>query len=222
MEIKIERQNLFIKMRRMHKRIGGLLLFILLLCGLTGCEGVNTGSVSTSVSTEQSQTLDSREVTLDSTQETKTSSQGAEDSSNDEAEAQTTAETSELSAPAVDRFSLYLSLLNKFLEDVDKILGEESEKTEEEAFSYKNANILVWFDRGEVSKIWTADKTIDFNGAHLGDDIKKFKDVFGEPNQDVKGEAHFGYDGYFLVVQYDTTTGETKAMNLLSEDYGYE
>lgn len=122
----------------------------------------------------------------------------------------------------VDRFDMYLNLLMMTLEEADQALGEESEKTEDESFYYKNQGITLWLDRGFVSQVLIMNSEVSFNGAYVGDDIQKFKDVFNEPSQDINSEAHFNYDNKFLIVQYDTKTGKTVAVYLLSEDYGAE
>ncbi|BCJ99112.1 hypothetical protein [Anaerocolumna chitinilytica] len=184
----------------MRKKIAGMLTLVLVMIAMIGCGMKNTAVGSNTEGEKASVTPSSAEG--EKLSETPTPSEAA-------------AELEE------DRFSLYLSLLMKHQDEINPILGEEPEKTEDEAFDYKKANIRVWFERGDASQIWTIDKTIDFNGAHVGDAIEKFKEVFGEPSQDVNGEAHFGYEGYFLVVQYDTSTKETMSVHILSEDYGY-
>jgi hypothetical protein len=49
--------------------------------------------------------------------------------------------------------------------------------------------------------------------------IQMFKDIFGEPTKDKEGEAHFSYEGIYLVTQYDTTTKEVFGIYLLTEAY---
>lgn len=201
--MKTHNTSAFIRIRRknMGKWVSGMLTLVLVMITMNGCSMKNT-TVGTNTEGEKASVTPSS-AEGEKLSETPTPSEAEEE-------------------PEEDRFSLYSSLLMKHLDEIDRILGETSEKTEEEAFDYKKANIRVWIDRGDASQIWTTDKTIDFNGAHIGDAIEKFIEVFGEPSQDVNGEAHFGYEGYFLVVQYDTSTKEAVRVYLLSEDYGYE
>lgn len=193
--------------------LAGVGILLLLVIAAGGCGTVDS-SVDAGAKQEESSVAPTASV------------EGKEASSKDDAGTPETGDTadktSESQTMEQNRFELYLSLLSQMQEDINQTLGEKPEKTPEEAFDYKAAGIRVWFERGEASQIWIADKTVDFNGARVGDDIGKFKEAFGAPSQDVNGEAHFGYDGHFLVVQYDTGTGETAGVYLLAEDYGYD
>ncbi|HEX3076633.1 MAG TPA: hypothetical protein VHQ24_07210 [Lachnospiraceae bacterium] len=121
-----------------------------------------------------------------------------------------------------DRFTQYLNLLMMTLEDADNALGEESEKTEDESFDYKKNGIRVWVDRGVINQVLITGSDVSFNGAYVGDNVQRFKDIFGEPSQDVNGEVHFSYECTFLVIPYDIETGRTVSVYLLSEDYAEE
>lgn len=191
----------------------GVLIVILLVTAVAGC-----GSVDSSVDAGVKQ--GELSVTPAVSEEGKEAS--TEENTGTIETGGTEDNTSKDNTTEQSRFELYLSLLSQMQEDINQTLGEKPEKTEEEAFDYKKAGIRIWFERGEASQIWTSDRTVDFGGAHVGDDIGKFKETFGEPSQDVNGEAHFGYDGHFLVVQYDTASGETAGVYLLAEDYGYD
>ena len=191
----------------------GVLVVILLVNVLAGC-----GSIDSSV--DAGTKKGELSVTPAVSEEEKEAS--AEENTGTIETGDTEDKTSEDKTTEQSRFDLYLSLLSQMQEGINQTLGEQPEKTPEEAFDYKKAGIRIWFERGEASQIWISDKTVDFGGAHVGDDIGKFKEAFGGTSQDVNGEAHFGYDGHFLVVQYDTASGETAGVYLLAEDYGYD
>lgn len=120
-----------------------------------------------------------------------------------------------------DMLPVYFSILSKTLEESDNIMGETSTKNEEEAFDYSKQNIRVWQERGTISQVLILNPEVNLQGIHVGDSMEEIKAVFGDPTQDTNGEMHFTYGAsQFIVVQYDTTTDESVAIYLLSEDYG--
>ncbi len=123
-------------------------------------------------------------------------------------------------AAAKPGFAVYLDLLGLDRDELIDALGEEPESIDEGGLEFKKAGIRVWFDQDAVSQIFTQRQDIDFNGAKIGDKIDAFKKAFGEPVSDQNGDMHFKYgDNAYISVNYDTDTGETFAVYLLSEDF---
>ncbi len=120
-------------------------------------------------------------------------------------------------------FVKYLKFLGLSKEDLLSTLNEEPTTVDEGGLEFKEAGIRVWFDQinfTTVSQVFTQREDIDFNGAKIGDKIDEFKKVFGDPVSDKNGDMHFKYDeNVYLSVNYDTTTNETFAVYLLSEDF---
>ncbi|SFB72447.1 hypothetical protein SAMN05421780_101113 [Flexibacter flexilis DSM 6793] len=121
-----------------------------------------------------------------------------------------------------NRFDLYISLLFKYDIQVDSILGEESVKgydKYDEFFDYRKNKIRVWLDRGAVYKILTKDKTVDFLGTHIGNNVQSFRKVFGKSRREEKGAVHFNFDGTYIVVKYNPKTKITLGVFIMNEDY---
>jgi hypothetical protein len=62
-------------------------------------------------------------------------------------------------------------------------------------------------------------KEANLNGVKIGENISRFKEVFGKSISDKNGDAHFKYNGVFLSINYDTNTGETYAVYILKNGF---
>ncbi len=98
----------------------------------------------------------------------------------------------------------------------EKMLAAFAEKPgfiDEAGYELKNEGLTVWFEKGSegpiVTQILTKRSDLDFNGAKIGDNIEKFKKIFGDAYFDKGGEAHFKYKNIYLWFNYDSTNGKT-------------
>lgn len=125
------------------------------------------------------------------------------------------------SEPEVNSFEIYFDLLGSSKQDLITDISEKPESVDEGGLDFKETGIRVWFDTdtGIVNQVFTQREDLDFKGAKIGDKTESFQNAFGEPISDQNGDMHFKYkDGYISVV-YDTQTGITFAVYLLSEDF---
>ncbi len=121
----------------------------------------------------------------------------------------------------VNSFEIYFDLLGLGKQDLINDIGEKPEAVDEGGLEFKETGIRVWFhaDTGIVNQVFTQREDLDFKGAKIGDKTESFHNAFGEPISDQNGDMHFKYkDGYISVI-YDTQTGITFAVYLLSEDF---
>ena len=124
-------------------------------------------------------------------------------------------------ATVVDSLKGYISLLGLSKDTLIDTLKEEPVTIDEGGLEFKKAGIRVWFDAkaGTVNQVFTQNKSLDLNGAKIGDNIDKFKEKFGAPVSDNNGDMHFKYGDVFLSVNYDTTAGTTFALYILNKDF---
>ncbi len=183
-----------------------LLVLTISIVGLSGCGIKNTPSESTSTSgaitgkddnAENTQSTNSPESTLQTTPNAK----NTEGLKND--------------------LSSYISLMGMSRDKLADIIKETPSSIDEGGMEFKSAGIRFWFDTksGTVNQIFTQNKSIDLNGAKIGDKIDKFKEQFGKPVSDNNGDMHFKYGDVFLSVNYDTATGTTYALYILEKDF---
>jgi len=120
-------------------------------------------------------------------------------------------------------FLKYISLLGLSKEKLLSTLNEEPTSVDEGGLEFKKAGIRVWFDQEQnasVSQIFTQRTDIDLSGVKIGDNVDKFKKVFGSPVSDENGDIHFKYkEDAFISVIYDSKTEETKAVYFLKENF---
>lgn len=118
-------------------------------------------------------------------------------------------------------FQSYLDLLGMSKQDLINNINEKPASIDEGGLEFKETGIRVWFnwDTDTVNQVYFERKDLDFNGAKIGDKIENFKTVFGEPISDQNGDMHFKYENSYISVNYDTQTGITFAVYLLSEDF---
>lgn len=120
------------------------------------------------------------------------------------------------------KFNDYVNLLGISKEKLLSTLNEKSNQVDEGGLEFKKAGIRVWFDKNsytQVDQVLFIRKDINLNGVKIGENISKFKEVFGSPISDRNGDAHFKYNHIFLSVNYDTNTGETYAVYILRNDF---
>ncbi len=119
-----------------------------------------------------------------------------------------------------DQFQEYINLIGQKKEDLKSIYKEEPKIIDEGGLEFATAQIRIWLDdKGLVNQVFTMNQAVDFNGVKIGDDIKTFKKVFGDPFSDKNGDAHFKYGNVYLSVNYDSKTGETYAVYILKENF---
>lgn len=119
-------------------------------------------------------------------------------------------------------FNDYINLLGLSKEKLLSTLNEKPNAVDEGGLEFKKAAIKVWFDKKsytQVDQVLIMGKDINLNGVKIGDNINKFKEVFGSPISDRNGDAHFKYNPIFLSINYDTNTRETYAIYILRNDF---
>lgn len=119
-------------------------------------------------------------------------------------------------------FEKYISLLGLSKEKLISNLNEKPNSTGEGGLEFAKAGIRVWFDEKSntlVNQIFVMKKDLDLNGVKLGDNISKFKEVFGNTISDKNGDAHFKYKDIFLSINYDTSTGQAYGVYILKNDF---
>ncbi|WP_312428936.1 hypothetical protein [Lacrimispora sp.] len=118
-------------------------------------------------------------------------------------------------------FEIYFDLLGSSKQDLINNISEKPESVDEGGLEYKETGIRVWLntDTGIVNQVFTQREDLDFKGAKIGDKAESFKNAFGEPISDQNGDMHFKYKDGYISVNYDTQTGVTFAVYLLSEDF---
>ena len=119
-------------------------------------------------------------------------------------------------------FKDYISLLGLSKEKLLSTFNEKPNPVDEGGLEFKKAAIRVWFDKKsytQVDQILFMGKDINLNGVKIGENISRFKEVFGSPLSDRNGDAHFKYNGIFLSINYDTNTRETYAVYILRNDF---
>lgn len=113
------------------------------------------------------------------------------------------------------------ALLGMTRAELPAFLGEPPVPAAGGGLAFNRAGVRVWFDddtHTRVTRVLVLSDEIDLNGARLGDGITDFIRVFGEPLCDRNGDARFPYGQIYLSAVYDTTTGKTAALYLLSEN----
>lgn len=111
-------------------------------------------------------------------------------------------------------------LLGLSKEELIKRVNSEYASVDEGGLEFTASEIRVWFDeKGKVNQIFTASTALDFKGLKIGDKIQTFKEKFGEPAKDIAGEAHFKAGDTFILVYYDSETGISNSIYLLTEDF---
>ncbi|AGF58651.1 hypothetical protein B0P06_003031 [Clostridium saccharoperbutylacetonicum] len=119
-------------------------------------------------------------------------------------------------------FKDYISLLGTNKEKLLSTLNEKPSSVDEGGVEFKKAAIRVWFDKKsntQVDQVLIMGKEANLNGVKIGENISRFKEVFGKSISDKNGDAHFKYNGVFLSINYDTNTGETYAVYILKNDF---
>jgi beta-lactamase regulating signal transducer with metallopeptidase domain len=118
-------------------------------------------------------------------------------------------------------FETYFDLLGSSKQDLTNGISEKPESVDEGGLEFKETGIRVWFntDTGIVNQIFTQREDLDFKGAKIGDKTESFQNAFGKPVSDKNGDMHFKYENGYISVIYDTQTGITYAVYLLSEDF---
>lgn len=120
----------------------------------------------------------------------------------------------------VDEFQAYIRLIGQKKDDLNNILEEEPKIIDEGGLEFENAQLRIWLDdKGLVNQVFTMNKSVDLNGVKIGEDIKKFEEVFGDALSNKNGDAHFKYGNVYLSVNYDIKTGETYAVYILKENF---
>ncbi|SHO50652.1 M56 family metallopeptidase [Anaerocolumna xylanovorans] len=186
---------------------------LLCLVLLTGCSSLSGSAAGTSqkntAGTENSSKNSSQDSAAQPTPVVET-----------EDESVTPAKESSSDTEAVS-FQTYFDLLGSSKQDLTNSITEKPDSTDEGGLEFKEAGIRVWFnmDTGTVSQIFTQRNDLDFKGAKIGDKTENFESAFGKPVSDKNGDMHFKYENGYISVNYDTQTGITYAVYLLSEDF---
>ncbi|MDR2889874.1 MAG: YgdI/YgdR family lipoprotein [Lachnospiraceae bacterium] len=182
------------------KKYLSLLLAVVMAFALTACSG-NTTSPET---TQQVETESGAEETTATSEETADPVDsdivtGSEDATS---------------------FQTYFSLLGMSEDELSAYLDEEPVSIDAGGLEFGETQIRVWFDEnGVINQVFTQRADIDFMGAKIGDDKESFRSVFGDYISDQNGDMHFAYEDAFISVNYDTETGRTYAVYLLSTDF---
>ncbi len=124
-------------------------------------------------------------------------------------------------APGPLSFKDLAALLGMTRAELLSAVGEPPVAVDEGGLGFVKAGIRVWFDsetHTRAAQVLIMTSAIDLNGVRLGESINGFKKVFGEPLSDRDGDARFSYDNIVLSVNYDTSTGKTAAVYLLSKN----
>jgi hypothetical protein len=213
-----------------------ILSFIIIVGGVTGCSikdketlPANTSVVEEEVNPQeinnedQADTDDETKAEDEAKTEDETKAEDeakTEDETKAEDETKTEDETKVEDTTKVDEFKNYISLIGQKKDNLSGLLKEEPKTIDEGGLEFEKAQIRIWLNNeGLVSQVFTMNQEIDINGVKIGDDIKKFTEIFGEAISDKNGDAHFKYDNIYLSVNYDTKTGETFAVYILKEDF---
>lgn len=236
-------------MNKFHKRFQSWLIIPLAsiiaisLMGLMGCQSKeltkeDNGSKETVVeknsvdnkelvntevaSSEQSQNdnKDNKEIKISATSKT---SEDKKQSNSDKINIQNNKSTdkSKINDKKMN-FNDYINLLGISKEKLLSTLNEKADPVDEGGLEFKKAAIRVWFDKKsytQVEQVLIMGKDINLNGVKIGDNINKFKEVFGIPISDRNGDAHFKYNHIFLSINYDKNTKETYAVYILKNDF---
>lgn len=207
------------RIRNNHKikRTGIILVALLGLAGLTAC---NTKKIET-VKQEQAQTLEQeqeQELTQEPTQiptQEPTKAPQTDNHTADSEQVVTEEETNQY-----QNMNQLATLIGLSKEELTKKVNSDYTVVDEGGLEFTQPRIRLWFDEeGKVNQIFTVDAEIDFDGLKVGDEIKSFQEKFGDPTKDNNGEAHFKSGDLFVLVHYDTETGKSYDVYLLSEDF---
>jgi hypothetical protein len=179
-----------------------ILVFTLSLTGLYGCGTKTISSPST-----DNAGVSTSEKDAQSTNSPQSTTQSSPNATN------TGSETNSLKG--------FISLLGMSKDKLIETLKEEPTTIDEGGLEFAKSGTRVWFEGkpAAVSQIFTQNKSLDLNGAKIGDSIDKFKEKFGTPVSDNNGDMHFKYGDVYLSINYDATTGATYALYILQKDF---
>lgn len=115
----------------------------------------------------------------------------------------------------------YIKLIGLTRDEIVNVMGEKPNSVDEGGLEFPSTGIRVWFgeDGKTVNQIFMNATSIDFNGARVGENIEKFKNIFGKSVLEDKESAYinFDYKGLVLHVPYDSKTQKVIAVYLLKE-----
>lgn len=115
----------------------------------------------------------------------------------------------------------YTKLIGLTRDEILKKLGEKPNFVDEGGLEFPRVGIRVWFgeDGKTVNQVFMNSKDIDFNGARVGENVEKFKSIFGKSVLEDKESAYinFDYKGLVLHVPYDSKTQKVIAVYLVKE-----
>lgn len=131
---------------------------------------------------------------------------------------QKTKETEKEEKNTVDKYTKLIGLTR---DEILKKLSENPNLVDEGGLEFQSAGIRVWFgeDGKTANQVFMNSKDIDFNGARVGENVEKFKSIFGKPVLEDKESAYinFDYKGLVLHVPYDSKTQKVIAVYLVKE-----
>ncbi len=111
-----------------------------------------------------------------------------------------------------DSIENYVKLIELNKEELLKTLGEDVNYDEDKNLNLKNNSIKIYIsdlgiDPEVVTKITIFNKNVDFKGAKLGDNIQKFKDIFGKEIKSGEDYLLFKYNETLkLMINYSNNT----------------
>ncbi|MBM7870881.1 hypothetical protein JOC70_002375 [Clostridium pascui] len=115
----------------------------------------------------------------------------------------------------------YTKLIGLTRDEIIKKLDEKPKLVDEGGLEFPSVGIRVWFgeDAKIVNQVFMNSKDIDFNGTRVGENVEKFKSIFGKPVLEDKESAYinFDYKGLVLHVPYDSKTQKVIAVYLMKE-----
>ena len=118
-------------------------------------------------------------------------------------------------------FEKYFSYLGVSRDKLKKDLGVFTE-IDEGGLEFKDVGIRVWFENDENTaksiSVLIENPDVDYNGIKRGENINRFREVFGVPLSDntTSAEAIFVYKQVWVIVDYDPKTGKTAAVYVSS------
>ena len=117
-------------------------------------------------------------------------------------------------------FNRYICLLQMKRNELIEALAEEPTYITEGGLKFSKTKIRVWFDQYQrVSQVYTINKSVDFKGVQIEDDISKFRNIFGKTTMEntISASVNFDYKGLVLHVSYDPQTKKTVAATLMEK-----
>ncbi len=210
-----------------------LLLSVALMgCGNNAAPADNNSPNDEPASTEQNAADDNQASDQDATaDDNQASDQDTTADDNQASDQDTTADDNQASdeestsdagkAITENNLEKYTALIGMTEEEVNVALDENDPATiDEGGLNYIVPGIRVWMtkDGEHVDQVFTNNYSADFKGAHVGDDLQKFIDAFGEPVSNENGTAEFSLDnGLALQAHCDENSNSVVAVYIIEK-----